>query len=81
MRMFLVKRRHKRTRHRWSSRWWSSCVFPGVRTDTQTGKRLVKRAKNNSETGTGRLRKNKMENQGHKAAPPHWLKGTQDGHY
>lgn len=44
-------------------------------------KRQVKKEKNNSEMVTGRLKRSRMENRGHKAVPLRWLRGMQDGHY
>lgn len=79
--MFVGRRRRKRTRHCWPSRWWSSCAFPSGRTGRPREKRQVRREKSNFEMATERLRRSRMENRGHRAVPPHWLREMQEGRY
>lgn len=49
--------------------------------DRQKEKRQVKKEKNNFEMATGRLRRSRMENLGHREVLPRWLREMQDGHY
>lgn len=41
----------------------------------------MRREKSNFEMATERLRRSRMENRGHRAVPPRWLREMQEGRY